>query len=399
MKKIIVLLLAVVFAFSACGGPETAEETTFSTAEHTTFCATDLPAESAVTEAVIPSASESTQEQTVIQSQTYATSKPVEKTTVASTLQTTATENATAVSTTKAAPLTAKPQPSTTVRSQTTAAKTTAVNTTSTTAVATVKPTASAEEKCGIILGVKNVRFGCNAEQITSVFGAPTQTVTETTSGGTVIKSLIYASDYRRFCVFQLCNSAFSAFYTVADDAIVTDGENSFSINAGGSKSFGNVGVKAYTEPDGKVYAFYAVYGEFTYSPKNLKTLDAQETLIFHTTNALRAINGVGALENSEKAESCIRSHCNDMAQNGYLAHESLDGRQPHERAEDAGIDYRACGENLYGGNSLAFAVVDGWYNSMGHRKNLLDGDYEYVGIAAVHDSEYGVKAGQLFYS
>lgn len=389
MKKIIVLLLAVAFVFSACGGTETAEETTLSTAEHTTFCATDLPTESAVTEAVIPSASESTQEQTVIQSQTYATSKPVEKTTVAST---SATEKATAVSTTK-------PQPSTTVRSQTTAAKTTAVTATATTAAATVKPTASAEEKCGIILGVKNVRFGCNAEQITSVFGAPTQTVTETTSGGTVIKSLIYASDYRRFCVFQLCNSAFSAFYTVADDAIVTDGENSFSINAGGSKSFGNVGVKAYTEPDGKVYAFYAVYGDFAYSPKNLKTLDAQETLIFHTTNALRAINGVGALENSEKAESCIRSHCNDMAINGYLAHQSLDGRQPHERAEDAGIDYRACGENLYGGNSLAFAVVDGWYNSMGHRKNLLDGDYEYIGIAAVKDSEYGIKAGQLFYS
>ncbi len=392
MKKIIVLLLAVAFVFSACGGPETAEETTLSIAEHTTFCATDLRTESTVTEAAIPSAAESTAEQTVAQMQIYPTSEPIKETTVAATSQT-------AAPTTKATPLTAKPQPSTTVRPQTTAAKTTAVMTTATTVAAAVNPTSSAEEKCGIILGVKNVRFGCGAEQITSVFGVPTQTVTETTSGGTVIKNLIYASDYRRFCVFQLCDSVFSAFYTVAEDAIVTDGESSFSINAGGSKSFGKIEVKSYTEPDGKVYAFYAVYGGFAYSPKNLKTLDAQETLVLHTTNALRAINGVGALKKSEKAESCIRGHCNDMAQNGYLAHQSLDGRQPHERAEDAGIDYRACGENLYGGNSLAFAVVDGWYNSMGHRKNLLDGDYEYVGIAAVKDPEYGIKAGQLFYS
>ena len=83
MKKIIVLLLAVAFVFSACGGTETAEETTFSTAEHTTFCATDLPTESAVTEAVIPSASESTAQRTAAQPQTYLTSEPAEETTVA----------------------------------------------------------------------------------------------------------------------------------------------------------------------------------------------------------------------------------------------------------------------------------------------------------------------------
>lgn len=400
MKKIIVLLLLIAVVFSACSGRITESENAGTTGEETSavFTAADLTdVESGESElATMSTAQAETAYQSTSQPQTETLS--VAETTAAVT-QTT--ENTTAAPTTQttAKPVTTKPV--------TTIPTTTKPSTKpSTTKQVTAKPstlppeTAAAQEKCAIILGVSSIRFGCTQEQIVAAFGSPGETVTETTSSGETVKSLVYTSDYRRLSVFQLRNGRLAAFYTVADDAIVTDGDSSYSLNAGGSKEFGELRITVYTEPDGKAYAFYARHGGFSYSPGSLESYNGQETLIFHITNALRAINGVAPLERSGKADGCIRLHCEDMAENNYMAHQSLDGRQPHERAEDAGIDYRSCGENLYGGNSLAFAIVDGWYNSKGHRMNLLDGGYEYIGIAMAYaGSEYTVYSGQLFYS
>ena len=360
MKKIIVLFLLIAVVFSACSGRITESENAGTTGEETSaiFAAAESTSvESGESElATVSTAQAETAYQSTSQPQTETLSAAE---TTAAVTQTT--ENITVAQTTQttAKPVTTKPV--------TTIPTTTKPSTKpSTTKQVTAKPstlppeTAAAQEKCAIILGVSSIRFGCTQEQIIAAFGSPEETVTETTSSGETVKSLVYTSDYRRLSVFQLCNGRLAAFYTVADDAIVTDGDSSYSLNAGGSKEFGELRITVYTEPSGKAYAFYARHGGFSYSPGSLKSYNGQEALIFHITNALRAINGVAPLERSGKADGCIRLHCEDMAENNYMAHQSLDRRQPHERAEDAGIDYRSCGENLYGGNSLAFAIVDG---------------------------------------
>lgn len=61
--------------------------------------------------------------------------------------------------------------------------------------------------------------------------------------------------------------------------------------------------------------------------------------------------------------------HSQDMADKGYLDHDSKDGRSPWGRAEAQGI--KANGENIAAGHSSAKAVLDGWHESDGHCQNM----------------------------
>jgi uncharacterized protein YkwD len=45
------------------------------------------------------------------------------------------------------------------------------------------------------------------------------------------------------------------------------------------------------------------------------------------------------------------------------------------------------CGENLVAGYRDLFSAMNAWYNSAGHRANLLDTSYEYIGMGIAYDS------------
>ena len=193
----------------------------------------------------------------------------------------------------------------TTTKAITTRATTTAKVTT--TRVATTKPVttqatttaAPAQSEDGIIIGLKRVLFGSGKQDIISVFGNPTETVTEKLSSGGTVTSLVYAESYSDFAVFQLLNGKFFGFYTCVRDTLVTDGEKSYSLRNGGEKQIGSVTITEFTDShkSGRAYAFRASFNGFGYYPYELEALDGQERLIFHTTNALRAINGVSPLK------------------------------------------------------------------------------------------------------
>lgn len=57
-------------------------------------------------------------------------------------------------------------------------------------------------------------------------------------------------------------------------------------------------------------------------------------------------------------------------------------------RADLAGYDYRALGENLAWGFPNLAAVVDAWMNSPGHRANILNASFSEIGIAVAYSSQ-----------
>lgn len=79
------------------------------------------------------------------------------------------------------------------------------------------------------------------------------------------------------------------------------------------------------------------------------------------------------------RADECLISY----------SHERPDGRDFYTAMDDAGADYRVCGENLGKGYKTGLRAVNGWLNSEGHRKNLLNPKYSRIGIA-VSQSEKG---------
>lgn len=62
-----------------------------------------------------------------------------------------------------------------------------------------------------------------------------------------------------------------------------------------------------------------------------------------------------------------------------YFSHTRPNGSNCFSLYDEAGLDYRAAGENIAAGYYGASAVVDGWMNSTGHRANILSESYDYL--------------------
>jgi uncharacterized protein YkwD len=104
------------------------------------------------------------------------------------------------------------------------------------------------------------------------------------------------------------------------------------------------------------------------------------EAAVADLVNRERGDAGCGNLERDSRLDTAARLHAEDMAANDYFSHDSQDGRSPTDRANDQGFE-GGVGENIAQGYPDAEAVMDGWMNSEGHRANLLNCDYDVIGI------------------
>ena len=76
------------------------------------------------------------------------------------------------------------------------------------------------------------------------------------------------------------------------------------------------------------------------------------------------------------------------MADNDYFSHTSLDGRSGIDRYLDIKkVSWRQWGENISAGRMYGVDSFDGWVNSEGHRRNILNKNYKYLGIGGGYNS------------
>ncbi|MFG1814634.1 CAP domain-containing protein [Kribbella sp. NPDC049174] len=112
------------------------------------------------------------------------------------------------------------------------------------------------------------------------------------------------------------------------------------------------------------------------------------EAQVLKLTNDERAKAGCGPLRTNSALTNAAEAHAADMVDRHYFAHDSLDGRSPFDRMKAAGYRGGAMAENIAVGYQSPAAVVEGWMNSSGHRKNILNCTYTVIGI--------GYDAGQV---
>lgn len=150
-------------------------------------------------------------------------------------------------------------------------------------------------------------------------------------------------------------------------------------------------------------------------TPVNMteKTRDIELT-IFVETNNQRTENGLSPLKLDDQLSSIARAHSADMAQNNFFSHTNLQGEDPTARAIRAGYNVNkylgagwysnGIGENIdkmptgnvegmgYVSNdakSVAKAVVESWMESPGHRENILNSQYDTIGVGVAYDGTY----------
>ncbi|OLT38612.1 hypothetical protein BJF79_26710 [Actinomadura sp. CNU-125] len=107
------------------------------------------------------------------------------------------------------------------------------------------------------------------------------------------------------------------------------------------------------------------------------------EQAVIGLTNAERADAGCSALRADDRLMVAAERHSADMAANGYFSHTSQNGDTPWDRMEAAGYSSPGA-ENIAKGYGSAEAVVRGWMNSEGHRRNILNCDLRAIGVGMV---------------
>ncbi len=130
---------------------------------------------------------------------------------------------------------------------------------------------------------------------------------------------------------------------------------------------------------------------------KTTGTVDEDaESEMLADVNREREANGLAPLRMDVDLRKLARSHSADMLQRGYFSHYTPDGLSPFDRMNAANIEYTYGGENLALAPSTGLAM-QGLLNSPGHRANILNPNFERIGIGAIDGGIYGIMFSQEF--
>ncbi len=121
---------------------------------------------------------------------------------------------------------------------------------------------------------------------------------------------------------------------------------------------------------------------------------DAQAML--DLINAERAKAGVQPLTFDMEVMRVAQIKAQEMVDSDYFSHTSPIYGSPFQMLKDFRITYKYAGENLAGNNTAEEAMLS-LMKSEGHRKNILNPNYNYVGIGVVISPKYGKLFVQIF--
>ncbi|NAZ83501.1 CAP domain-containing protein [Kineococcus sp. R8] len=99
-------------------------------------------------------------------------------------------------------------------------------------------------------------------------------------------------------------------------------------------------------------------------------------------TNEARVQAGCAPLALADQLVTTALRHSADMAETARMSHVGADGSSPRTRLAGLGVRPRLAAENVAAGAFTPRGLVDAWLASPGHRRNILDCDLDYVGVA-----------------
>jgi GNAT superfamily N-acetyltransferase len=122
----------------------------------------------------------------------------------------------------------------------------------------------------------------------------------------------------------------------------------------------------------------------------DMRSLDTQgydvqaEQIILRLVNQDRQSRGLGRLVMDERLQRAARKHTLRMASRGEVEHQLYDEPKLSLRLGEVAIRYDASGENVARTSGPERAHV-ALMNSPGHRANILDANFNAIGIGVIH--------------
>lgn len=114
------------------------------------------------------------------------------------------------------------------------------------------------------------------------------------------------------------------------------------------------------------------------------ESITSFEQQVIDLTNEKRASRGLKPLNANWELSRVARYKSQDMANNKYFSHTSPTYGSPFNMIKNFGIKYRSAGENIAYGQRTPAQVVNSWWNSAGHRANMLNANYTDIGVGYV---------------
>lgn len=106
---------------------------------------------------------------------------------------------------------------------------------------------------------------------------------------------------------------------------------------------------------------------------------------IIELSNNARADQGLPVLMRNSTLDESAMLKAQDMVANNYFAHDDpVNGTTPWEWFKAAGYNYTFAGENLAMNFSEAEEAMDAWMDSPTHKANILNANYNEIGVAVV---------------
>ncbi|MCG8485522.1 MAG: SafA/ExsA family spore coat assembly protein [Clostridia bacterium] len=123
----------------------------------------------------------------------------------------------------------------------------------------------------------------------------------------------------------------------------------------------------------------------------------AFELEVVRLVNVERAKYGLQPLSENWELSRVARYKSNDMKDMGYFSHYSPIYGSPFDMIKNFGIRYTAAGENIAMGQRSASEVMNGWMNSSGHRRNILNANFTQIGVGYAVNSNGTPYWTQMF--
>jgi uncharacterized protein YkwD len=121
---------------------------------------------------------------------------------------------------------------------------------------------------------------------------------------------------------------------------------------------------------------------------------------VVELTNDFRRQNGLLPLAVNTQIRNAAQLYSQTMAQQDFFDHVGRDGSLPWVRMQRAGYNYVAAAENLAAGHLTPAAVVQGWIDSPGHRRNLLNPNLREIGVGYFYlPNDSGSKVYQRYWT
>lgn len=129
------------------------------------------------------------------------------------------------------------------------------------------------------------------------------------------------------------------------------------------------------------------------------KPLTREKVIYF--TNQARSGNDMHPLKENVFLNAIAEERAKDMFEKQYFAHTSPTGEEDSDIARKVGYHYNRLGENIAKGWYLNDKkLVDGWMQSPGHRKNILNVEFDEIGVAVIkgrYDGDEVIIGVQIF--